>query len=385
MSSKTESKIPSNKAETSLTFGLELEFILIQKRLEAIGIPSVLDGDDHEVTEEEYQTCWTLKDDLTIGEGEGVDSKKLDKRYVINGMEMASPPYYYSEAARKEIQKVLKTVRNNYRVCVDQSTGLHVHVGNSYNGLQFPKLRNLMAIAYTYELQMLLILPQERASGNWCPPLSKSKFGWKNPDLTRLETFENILDYTDNHSLLEDFGEHLVARLAFNIEGLRTPYESGRRTIEFRHHHGTLDPDAILNWIHVCIKFVEKACFANDDELFKQLRQDVSKPIGFGDGELSTVDFLMWLGCPSQAYYYGIGMVSNKDAIVERIKQDKIEHERHLEQARTYLERECQQEEEDLERKRRQEEEEGEEEEEEEEEGEDSEEEESSSSEASSA
>ncbi|KAJ8059424.1 hypothetical protein OCU04_012368 [Sclerotinia nivalis] len=74
--------------------------------------------------------------------------------------------------------------------------------------------------------------------------------------------------------------------------------------------------------------------FAKADELFMRLRQDVSKPVGLGEGELSTIDFLMWLGCPAQAYYYGINMVMDKAALENRIKNDAIRHQRHLVWAR---------------------------------------------------
>ncbi|TGO44983.1 hypothetical protein BOTNAR_0714g00050 [Botryotinia narcissicola] len=120
-----------------------------------------------------------------------------------------------------------------------------------------------------------------------------------NPDLTRVEVLEKILAYTDNESLIEDF--------------------------------------AILNWIHVCIKFVEKACFAKHDELLAQLRQDVAKPIGFGEGHLSTIDFFMRLGCPAQAYYYCAEMVTDKDAFEQRIKDDAARRENFVKWARARL------------------------------------------------
>ncbi|KAF7931926.1 uncharacterized protein EAE97_008947 [Botrytis byssoidea] len=356
------------EGETNLTFGLELEFIFatvdadkpdphprdprevdgkkfpdkeainrdILKKLTAIGIPAVITSND--MTDEESIKCWILKEDTTVGDDTLRPAENKSKIYHRNGMEITSPPYYYTEPARNAIREVLRTVRGNYRVCVDETAGLHVHVGNSFNGFQFLKLQHLLAIAYTYEPQTELIFSPDRVSGDWCPPFSKGRFAMANPDLTRVEVLEKILAYTDNESLIEDFGESLMAgRLAFNIEGLKTPYQDGIRTIEFRHHHGSLDPQAILNWIHVCIKFVEKACFAKHDELLAQLRQDVAKPIGFGEGHLSTIDFFMWLGCPAQAYYYCADMVTDKDAFEQRTKDDAARHENFVNWARARL------------------------------------------------
>lgn len=358
------------ESETDLTFGLELEFILatvdagkpdphpndprevdgkklsttfkidqdIGKKLRAVGIRAIVRGE--KATDEEYKSSWIMKDDSSVGDDEGRVPQEWNELYRKNGMEIVSPPYYYTELAKDEITKVLRTIRRNYRVCVDGTAGLHVHVGNSYNGLQFPKLKHFLAIAHTYEPHLMLIFPSERVTDNsWCPPLFNSRLSRENPDLTRAEILENILGYTDNESLLFDFGESIGSgRLAFNLAGLETPFLNEQRTIEFRHHHGSLDPRTILNWIHVCIKFVEKACFAKSDELFTQLRQDVAKPIEFGEGDLSTIDFLMWLGCPAQAYYYCANMVTDKDAVEKRIEYDAASREKFLKWARARLE-----------------------------------------------
>ncbi|KAF7923684.1 uncharacterized protein EAE98_007502 [Botrytis deweyae] len=372
MSQENISDTAPVEGETDLTFGLELEFILatvdegkpdphpkdprevdgkklsstfvidqeIGKKLRAVGIPAIVE--EEKPTKEEYKTCWVMKSDITVGDdedGPGKVTQEWNELYTKNGMEISSPPYYYTKPAKDAITKVLKTIRENYRVCVDGTAGLHVHVGNSYNGLQFPILKHLLAIAHTYEPLLMLIFPSERVSDNpWCPPLFNSRLTKKHPDLTRAEVLENILGYTDNESLLYDFGESLGSgRLGFNLVGLATPYKNEQRTIEFRHHHGSLDPEAILNWIHVCIKLVEKACFAKSDELSTQLRQDIAKPIGFDEGDLSTIDFFMWLGCPAQAYYYCANMVTDKDALKQRIEYDATCREHFLKWARHRL------------------------------------------------
>ncbi|KAK6591699.1 hypothetical protein H4I96_12255 [Botrytis cinerea] len=337
----TSDTAPPVKVETGLTFGLELEFILatvdadkhdphpkdprevdgknlnsiynidqdICKKLRAVGIPSVVLGD--ETTEEESKTCWLLKGDITVGDDKAFPDripKEWNELYTKNGMEIVSPPYYYSESAKDTITKVLRTIRQNCRVCVDHTAGLHVHVGNSYNGLQFPILKQLFAIAYTYEPQLMLMFPSERVSNNfWCPPLFQSRSSRENPGLTRAQILENILEYPDNNSLLNNFGESLdLGRLAFKLA--------------------------------VCVKFVEKACFAKSDDLFTQLRQDVSKPIGFSEGDLGAIDFLMWLGCPAQAYYYGITMITmDKKAFEKRIQDDAACRENFLKWASANL------------------------------------------------
>ncbi|TGO46142.1 hypothetical protein BOTNAR_0611g00090 [Botryotinia narcissicola] len=180
------------KGENDLTFGLELELIFatvdadkpdphpkdprevdgkkfpdkeainrdILKKLTAIGIPAVITNNN--MTDEESITCWILKEDTTVGDDTLRPAENKSKIYHRNGMEITSPPYYYTEPARNAIREVLRTVRGNYRVCVDETAGLHVHVGNSFNGFQFLKLQYLLAIAYTYEPQTELIFSPDR-------------------------------------------------------------------------------------------------------------------------------------------------------------------------------------------------------------------------------
>lgn len=354
---------PRNPADTSpepefrLTFGVEIEFILatvdegkenpnprdprevnekilsdndsinydICRKLKEAGIPATVQEIDHKDSTDSLDitaTNWLLKTDVTVGLSDPDDK---DERYIEFGLEMSSPPYYYDEASQKAVETVLKVIRKNYLVRVDKTTGLHVHVGNSYHGLQWRVLRNLMAIAWTYERQLLLILPEERVANRYCQPLRESTLGLRHPELTRLEFLNRILSFINNRQVISELiGTEVKTRLGFNIRNLKTPFSdhAPERTIEFRQHPGSFEPKDILHWIHICVKMVEKACFIKGEELFNRLRTDVEKPIGFGEDDVSTIDYLVWLGCPAQAYYYGEGMIANKAQIEKRIKEE---------------------------------------------------------------
>ncbi|KAF7868606.1 hypothetical protein EAF04_005137 [Stromatinia cepivora] len=351
------SKQEAVKSETRLTFGVEIEYLLatvhpihpspdpqdpreydgkklgtiddanldISKKLKANDVPASImwcSASGVLPSDAELDTNWLLKYDASVAA-----HVRIHPNYREFGMEMSSPPYYYDEASREVIRVVLKTLRNNYLVRVNASAGLHVHVGNEYDGFTFLVFRNLVAILYTYERQIRLILPTERVQGpqqRWCRPFPWSNFGQANPDITRLEFLNHILSSEDYGQLMIDFTSDLTDRLGFNVCNLTLPYGNPKRTIEFRLHQGTLDADAILHFTHLCIKLTEKACLSkNQDELIARLRHDVEKPIGLGDQECSTVDLLMWLGCPAQAYYYGIAMVAtDKEKFKERIHED---------------------------------------------------------------
>lgn len=353
-SNSTEMAAQKPEIDSRVTFGVELEYILatvpnhlenpypndprevdariladhdsincdIQRKLTEAGIPSTVQETTwwQPPTAEQLRNNWLLKTDVSVG---GRDENDISDSYLEFGLEMSSPPYYYDEASRTAVTTVLKTLRNNYLVRVNETTGLHVHVGNGYNGLEWRIVRNLMAISWTYERQILLILPESRNANSYAKPLRESELGLRHPELTRLEFLERIIACVDQRKLFRELRAGQIGRLGFNINGLREPLGS-KRTIEFRQHQGTLDPEEILHWIHICTKLVEKACFIKDEEaLYERLRNDVEKPIGFGEeNEVSTVDYLMWLGCPAQAYYYGRKMIANKDEVEQRIASE---------------------------------------------------------------
>lgn len=345
------------KSETRLTFGLEIEYLLatikpnlpnpfpkdprqldgetintigaanadISKRLKNVGIPaSVLDEECEEcgVTDEGFLTDWILKHDCSVGSEQPIhpDLKEF-------GLEMSSPPYYYDEGSREAIRTVIKVLRTNYLVRVNKSTGIHVHVGNENDGFQLPILRNLLAILFTYERQIRLILPDDRAQVDnyWSLPLIATKFAAKYIDSSRLEVLNHLLSFQDNNELIRSTQSRFSGSPGFLFDNLWLPYDdTGKRTIEYRIHHGSLDPEAILHWVHLCVKLTQKACLIkNQEELEAQLRKHVDKPVGLGKGDVSTIDFLMWIDCPSEAYYYGRNMVRNQYKLQQRIEGDE--------------------------------------------------------------
>ncbi|TGO27264.1 hypothetical protein BPAE_0045g00630 [Botrytis paeoniae] len=289
MSQENISDAVPRKGESDLTFGLELEFIF-----------ATVDAD---------------KPDPHPKDPREVDGKEFPDKEAIN----------------RDILVLLTTagipaVVTSNDMTDEESITCWILKEDTSVGDDTIRPAENKTIVYTYEPQTELIFSSDRASRDWCPPFSKGCFGMANPDLTRVEVPEKVLGYTDNNSLIRDFGKPSMAgRLAFNLEGLKTPYQDGIRTVEFRYHHDSLDPGAILNWIHVCIKFVEKAYFAKHDELLAQLRQDIAKPTGFGEGDLT------------QAYYYCASMVTDKDALEQRIEHDAACREKSLKWARACL------------------------------------------------
>ncbi|KAI9644970.1 hypothetical protein NHQ30_007005 [Ciborinia camelliae] len=372
------------KSETRLTFGVEIEYLLgtfdpnlpdpypedprernakllgkeesanieICKKIQAAGFPASVKTDYGMLTINPDSEPRLAKDASHVSRtdwiltGDGSVITEVDPPIHENckeiGLEIVSPPYYYDKASRDAVRTVIETLRNNYLVRVNENTGLHVHVGNEHDGFLLSILRNLVAIIHTYERQIRLILSDDRVSrwgsgALWCRPLYYGRFGSLNP-VTRSEFLMKILSYQDYNHLIEDMGRTDELRLGFNLINLKLPWKKDKRTVEFRYHQGSLDPDEILNWIDVCVKIVEKACFIkNQEELEAQLKRDVEKSIGLGKEDASLVDFLMWLGCPVQAYYYGVRLIANRPKLEERIKLIYEEDEHYIEETKRMI------------------------------------------------
>ncbi|PQE12441.1 amidoligase enzyme protein [Rutstroemia sp. NJR-2017a BVV2] len=306
----------------------------IKTHLEAAGIPTLneLDSKTLKLSDKEQMRCWALKIDDTVDQELQSEDEWRDDPYLYYGFEMSSPPYYYEGDTLGVVRRVVQVLRQNYRVKCNRTTGLHVHVGNGLHGFQPNVLRNILAIAWTYERQWQLMHSFERTQSNHARPLSSSRLrSILPPASTRLEFLNRILRYTDIKAMCHDL-QGLDSRLAFSLRYLEPPFRGAtKRTFGFRHHEGTLDPKAIAHWVRLCVKLVEKACRVkkeDEEDFFRKLREDCMKPVGKGEGRVSLYDFLWWIDCPAQAIYYELKleMKGGGAAIRRRVKmQEEVE------------------------------------------------------------
>jgi hypothetical protein len=311
----------------------------IKSHLEAAGIPALnaLDERYFKLSDQERMRCWTLKTDDSVDQELRSEDEWRRDPYQYYGLEMTSPPYYYEEGTLGVVHRVIQVLRQNYRVKCNRTTGLHVHVGNGLHGFQLHALRNILAIAWTYERQWQLMHSFERTQNRHARPLSSSRLKTiLPPGLTRLDFLNRILNYTDIESMCRDLqGQGYDSRLAFSLSNLEPPLRgTTKRTFEFRHHEGTLDPKAIAHWVRICVKLVEKACLVKreeEEEFFRKLREDCMKPVGKGEGRVGLDDFLWWIDCPAQAVYYELKleMQGGEEAVQRRLTmQEQVERMR---------------------------------------------------------
>lgn len=101
-------------------------------------------------------------------------------------------------------------------------------------------------------------------------------------------------------------------RLAYNVHNLNESHivngnagngkDFSTRTIEFRGHEGTMDPDRIINWINVCVGFVEFADTVDSNLLDQFLQTHVDDTDSYED--YNVIDLLRALGQPTAAEFY---------------------------------------------------------------------------------
>lgn len=205
--------------------------------------------------------------------------------YKWQSVELASSVFYSVEAAFDEIRKVCQHLTTTYRVIANSTCGLHIHVGNCASGFDLPISKRLMANLWTYEPQIHTLNSFERTSKNSEYAVSKPlryngahsqhqprNAEFKDPkDPTNFEalalvhkcsTQEDLIYWWANPAGYNVYEmENLLPVVKKNVQTDEEAAEQlrpSKRTIEFRQHEGTLDPDRIINWAKLAMGLVDR-------------------------------------------------------------------------------------------------------------------------------
>jgi len=114
-------------------------------------IKNVLGAAGYPVTVDKVNIeTWEVTDDSTIHPPDMTAHPELDA-YSWVGIEIKSSAMYAVEGSFKAITDVLAILTSTYCINVNESTGLHVHVGDgAYKGFSFDTARKLAAFFCTY-------------------------------------------------------------------------------------------------------------------------------------------------------------------------------------------------------------------------------------------
>lgn len=264
---------------------------------------------------------WTVANDGTIS----WDDLEISRGFDYCGVEFKTPALPYSEEALILIQRAVMLIKSHFQVFVNQSCGLHVHVGNRDSGFPLQTLKNIGMLTTIFERQIDMIHPEHRLASLYAQRVA-SQFRQMGP----LERAQRIDDIEDIEELIDCY--HLRSSgvregyMAYNFLNLVTG--RGLKTVEFRQHEGSLDPEVIIRWAQLANSIVMIAHNVGAQG-FAQLVQDHAF-----DSDYTIIDLLRDLGLNELANYYwghGIHQHQHQKHALDWIAQ--LEEERHLEDA----------------------------------------------------
>ncbi|KAK7991299.1 hypothetical protein PG988_000093 [Apiospora saccharicola] len=229
------------------------------------------------------------------------------------GLELISPAQPNTARAHQEAAFVLNVLRQHYgnRMRVNESCGLHIHVGMGPEAIPVPRLRRIAALLYAADPLLAVLHPPHRQNNRFCPSIRRhanvtwgmveamataevsagacSSVGgtWtgfaaaggggcgpgrETPVTLRAAVAQllncdtgyavaRLLQYRDAKSNY-NFNSYLVAR---------SSPPRGNVTVEFRQHEGTLDARRIEAWARLCVGIAEWAAFDMTEDQLAQV------------------------------------------------------------------------------------------------------------------
>ncbi|MCJ1292256.1 hypothetical protein MMC34_003806 [Xylographa carneopallida] len=185
---------------------------------------------------------WTIKEDSSIEAFEAHGDNMPGHEYKM--LELVSRILPLSHESFKEVEAVIKIIQTRYTLVVNESTGLHVHVGDGNRGFPLQTLKKFSILVVVFEHIIESIHPDARLSVDGTQQCERSSWGTRNiyeisSTVEECQTFEEL------HSLMNP---ELTKKYAYNFENLSLTQYQPKMIIEFRQHAGSVDPKQIVCW-----------------------------------------------------------------------------------------------------------------------------------------
>lgn len=201
---------------------------------------------------EPWDPWWQIKYDVSV-EKPG---------YV--GLEIVSPIITWSQ--RGQIETICRMLKENGCI-VNETAGLHIHHGvkGDYQPKDFLRLINIYKSLESI-IDGLVDETRRKHRNDYCygmnpisPKESKEIMNWaKETDLSHEEVKTFVFTYMDYVQRAFDRKTSFYLSHARYVK-LNIASYVNHGTVEFRHHHGTLDYDEIIHWIVFTQRMVETA------------------------------------------------------------------------------------------------------------------------------
>ena len=219
-------------------------------------------------------------------------------RYV--DVEIVSPVLTYGNAAFLEVGTAVRAIVSRFPVYVNESTGLHVHVGNQSFGFPLSILKNVAMLVSCFENQFNQLHPAHRLTNDYCAlPRWAFEPNERNPQkiaeiIGEIETISRFQWWFCAERSFR--GVHNNWR-AYNF-GNAVTTTSKKKTIEFRQHRGSLDAQEVQRWILVTCNIVKIAHDANEGAILQMVRRYSNRT------NLTILDLLRAFGLQNVAMLY---------------------------------------------------------------------------------
>lgn len=238
-------------------------------------------------------TNWTVEHDGTI-------SREEDGVQDWCAIELKTPAFFFSPWSLDQVKKALSIVEKDFTAVVNESCGLHIHVGNCHEGYPLRTLKNFAMLITSFERQFSSLHPFHRINNHFMRPVSECF-----PPQTMMSSsvWEKLLVIESCgtlEQLIQQFNYDNNKWTAYSFLTLLNPF---LRTIEFRQHSGTLDIEAITHWAKLSINLIQLAHSASHSDFYNIIKKshallddDVNK--------YNIINLLHDLNLPELADYY---------------------------------------------------------------------------------
>ena len=244
-------------------------------------------------------SAWIVDSDASIRPYEEEDDD-IHSKIACTGVELISRVLPVNRAGFEEIRSVVGLVRAKFDVKVNQSTGLHVHVGNGTDGFNNQCIQNLAQLVTVFQHQIDSIHPDSRINAFWAMPPSDSDalHVWEGPFAAAEVLQEN------ERETIELMNPHQERSMAYNFTNLVDDWR--KRTIEFRQHQGSVNAGQIVAWAEFVTALVSY-CHSISPQRFLKLI------LRFGtDKNFSVLHLMQIIGKPHLVEYYRDKLVSRE-------------------------------------------------------------------------
>ena len=207
----------------------------ISKRKFGIEIEALLEDADSSHLPESDLESWKKQLDGSLGEG---------------GREYASP-ILQGDQGFESIERFTEKLRR-WGYFIRKECGLHVHIDG--RDLDFEDIRKLLKLTLNFEAVIYAMLPESRFTGSYSVPLGKFPHSRIRKSVKNEEDLKALWYGKERNRVNLKSKFHSSRYYGVNIHSWFF-----RRSVEFRYHSGTLNPEKILTFIQICQAIVDKA------------------------------------------------------------------------------------------------------------------------------